>query len=764
MSKFLLRSGASIIPLHSVAASAAASAAASGGCAVAQTPAITPPLEGEVPVGVSHIAIMLTRRCNMSCAHCSVESSPHIKGEPTEDELLNNLRAAHRSGVRSVLLTGGEPMLREKIALKMLEEAQRLGMVTAMTSNGYWGKTPLKAEQTIARLKAAGLQLLTISYDRYHADYQGPQPSVNIARAATQAKLVFNVSITRTNDEADLEAIVAPFADVPRANLRFYDVQPVGRARDFDLQTLRGEVGGFCNACDAPALADDGRLLACNGPSYFSDDASPLVAGSLQSEGLELLLRRHREDSILEAIRTRGPAWLLGELEQLPGFENWARPAYGGMCDLCLHLNSDAAATAALRARLDDGRLRAEFAARRQIIEATRRAELNRSAVNQAGAAQVWWRAIGDPATLRAADGILSRADLDWSAQLEYLAQCGLAGPLLPALDEPELRRWAPAFWIENLRQQAMRDALRALMQKDALREIAAAAREVGATGILLKGGALIALNQETSGELPLRSCCDLDVYFAPSAAALVHQELARRGFGVCDDGIEVEARRRHQLPPLVKGVVCVEIHQTLLPAFCGAPERAMRRGARALADAELRGLRVLAPEAFLLHNALHCSKHLWTHGLKMAYDFAWIIERFPALNWHWLQRLAARTGMKRGFWAPLAVAARALELPIPNWFLAQAPQGARQRKLERIAGRHLFDAVRADFQDNPWICHPLYALQSDSWAHRARHLGDLLLGDYAVEMRRQRASTDPGHRRGRWEKLSRARRTWRNL
>lgn len=756
MSNLALRSGASIIPLQSATANA--------GCAVAQTPAITPPIEDEVPVGVAHIALMLTRRCNMSCAHCSVESSPHIRGEPSETELLDNLRAAHQSGVKSVLLTGGEPMMREKIALKLLEEAQRLGMVAAMTSNGYWGKTEQKAEATIARLKAAGLRLLTISYDRYHADFMGPEPAVNIARAAIAAKLTFNVSITRTGDEADLEAIVAPFADVPRANLRFYDVQPVGRARDFDIETLRGEVGGFCNACNAPALADDGRLLACNGPSYFSDDASPLIIGALQDDSMETLLRRHREDAVLEAIRTRGPQWLLGELEQMPGFEGWARPAYGGMCDLCLHLNSDPQVTAALRARLDDGRVQAEMAARRQVIEAARRAELNRVEVNQAGAAQVWWRAIRNPATLRAADAVLSRADLNWSAQLEYLGQCGLAGPLLPALREPDLVRWAPAFWIEKLANQAMIDAMRALMQKDALREIAAAAREVGATGIILKGGAMLALDEETKGDLPLRSCCDLDVYFAPDKAARVHAALARRGFHVWDDGLNVEAARRHQLPGLSKGAVSIEIHQTLLPAFCGAPERAMRRGARALADVELRGLRVLAPEAFLLHSALHCSKHLWTHGLKMAYDFAWTIERFPDLNWKWLERLAARTGMKRGFWTPLEVAARALELPVPASFLARAPRGARQAKLERIARRHLFEAVKADFQDNPWICHPLYALQSDSWAHRARHLGDLLWGDYAVEMRRQRSSANPSHRRGRWEKLGRAARAWRNM
>ena len=272
------------------------------------------------------------------------------------------------------------------------------------------------------------------------------------------------------------------------------------------------------------------------------------------------------------------------------------------------------------------------------------------------------------------------------------------------------------------------------------------------------------ALDAETTGQLPLRSCCDLDVYFAPQHATRVHAALAARGFRVCDDGLNVADAARHQLPALARGAVAIEIHQTVLPTFCGAPQRAMLRGARALADPELRGLRVLSPEAFLLHSALHCSKHLWTHGLKMAHDFAWTLERFPDLNWRWLERLVARTGMKRGFWTPIQVMARELALPIPQSFLKRAPRDARQRKLERIARRHLFDAVKADFQDNPWICHPLYALQSDSWAHRARHLTDLLFGTYAIEMRRQRADQNSAHRQGRREKLNRALRAWREL
>ena len=724
------------------------------------------PAPCEVPPDVVHLAVMLTRRCNMSCAHCSVESGPKIQGEPSAADLLQVVRDAHAGGVRSILLTGGEPMLREPIVLELLRECQKLGLAASLTSNGFWGKTPERARQTVAKLCGAGLGLLTISYDRYHADYQGPQPAVHIARAAGEANLRINISVTRTAHDADLDAIVAPFEATPHVNLRFYDVQPIGRARDFEVETLRGEIGGFCNACTAPALTDDGRMTACNGPSYFSHSDSPLIIGDLAETPMEELLHRHREDSILEAIRTQGPAWLLGELKSLPGFEAWARPSYGGMCDLCLHLNSDSKVTAALRAHLEDPRLVAERAARRVVIEAARRDELSRDQVNGVGSARVWWSALRDSAALDAptARAIVGRADLNWSAQLLYLAQCGLAGPLLPALDNAELQRWAPQFWQDKMRAQATIDAMRTLLQKEVMRQIAQIARELGARGVLLKGGAMMALDEELAGELPLRSCGDIDVHFAPAVAARVHARLIELGFKAADDPLTLQTARRHQLPGLCWRGVSVEIHQTLMSRFCGAPERAMLRGARPLRAPELRGLRVLAPEAMLLHSLLHCSKHLWTHGLKTAYDVAWICERFPDLNWKWLARLAARTGMKRGFWTPLLMLARELELPVPAWFLARAPTDRRQKKLEHIARRHLFCDTKNPSEKNPWVRHPLFLLQSDSWIHRARYGWDLAFGDYQIQLRQLSARRDANHRRKRWQKLGRVVRAWRRL
>ena len=100
---------------------------------------------------------------------------------------------------------------------------------------------------------------------------------------------------------------------------------------------------GFCAACAFPAVADDGRVMACNGPAYFERPSSPLVLGTLRETSLASLVERHEHDPILDTIRTKGPAGLRDELRRVPGFENHPfRPSYRGICDLCHEITRDA--------------------------------------------------------------------------------------------------------------------------------------------------------------------------------------------------------------------------------------------------------------------------------------------------------------------------------------------------------------------------------------------------------------------------------------
>jgi MoaA/NifB/PqqE/SkfB family radical SAM enzyme len=97
------------------------------------------------------MALMVTRRCNMRCGHCSVESGPDVRGEPSEQELLDQVRQAAAAEVRSINLTGGEPMLRPRTVLRLVRAARRLGVGTTLTTNGSWGRTAARARRFVGR-------------------------------------------------------------------------------------------------------------------------------------------------------------------------------------------------------------------------------------------------------------------------------------------------------------------------------------------------------------------------------------------------------------------------------------------------------------------------------------------------------------------------------------------------------------------------------------------------------------------------------------
>lgn len=109
----------------------------------------------------------LTRACNFRCGHCSnaddrAQAGPDLD-LPHAAHMLGEFAAA---GGTSVHLLGGEPLLRKDL-FATLEVAHRLGLATAITSNG-WFHPP----ESATRWLLEHLNTLTISID-------GDTPEVN---------------------------------------------------------------------------------------------------------------------------------------------------------------------------------------------------------------------------------------------------------------------------------------------------------------------------------------------------------------------------------------------------------------------------------------------------------------------------------------------------------------------------------------------------------------------------------------------------------
>ena len=183
-----------------------------------------------------------TRRCNLACRHCrAAAGSGPYPGELTTGEGLALLNDLAGMGQPVVILTGGEPLLREDICDLAAHGAQK-GLRMVMAVNGT-----LLSPQVAARLKTAGIQRLSISldgataasHDRLRAvpgAYEGALAGVT---ACLEAGLPFqiNTTVTRANRH-ELPAIHALALRLGAAAHHVFILVPTGRGEELVSELL----------------------------------------------------------------------------------------------------------------------------------------------------------------------------------------------------------------------------------------------------------------------------------------------------------------------------------------------------------------------------------------------------------------------------------------------------------------------------------------------------------------------------------------------
>jgi hypothetical protein len=423
----------------------------------------------------------------------------------------------------------------------------------------------------------------------------------------------------------------------------------------------------------------------------------------------------------------------LKELEEIGGAEKFGlRATHSGLCDVCLDVNTNMEAVAALRERLADPRLTAERTARRLVLDGIVASGAHAPEyVNGVAAARLWMQVgSGDEPRWPADSGtLLGRSDFDWKQSADYLSACGVARAIHPALDDYELTRWAPRFFPAQLRKAAVREGIRELVQRDDIRRLYEAIRGLKATGILLKGAALLSIDdalnasgQHAARTMNRRSAGDVDLLVSEAVAPRLRELLLARGFA----GKHEDPRTGpHHLAPISLQGVQIELHTRIMPRFWGLPEKEMVSLAQPIAG--FNSLSTLDPQGMLLHALVHSTAHLFSLGLRAAWDAAWILRTFPAADLSRLSAWVNESRMPRAFWVPAGVIHSREIVALPHSLMNGAPSDERQRRLERVARARLFAALETAFELNPFSKNGFFMMLQDSPVGRARHLASLL-------------------------------------
>ncbi len=183
-----------------------------------------------------------TRRCNLDCRHCRAAATQGpYPGELSTDEGKKLLSDVATLGQVVIILTGGEPLLREDI-FELTEYGHKLGHRMVMAVNGTL-LTPAIAR----RLKEVGIQRLSISLDGASAASHDGLRAVAGAfagalagiEACKAAGLPFQVNTTVTRDNLkELPAIHDLAIKLGAAAHHVFVLVPTGRGAEIADQLV----------------------------------------------------------------------------------------------------------------------------------------------------------------------------------------------------------------------------------------------------------------------------------------------------------------------------------------------------------------------------------------------------------------------------------------------------------------------------------------------------------------------------------------------
>ncbi len=284
------------------------------------------------------LRVSLTDRCNLRCSYCmpaeGLDWMPHAE-VLTDDEIIRLITVGvTRLGIRTVRLTGGEPLLR-----KNLEElVSRIAAIDprpaiALTSNG------IGLERRAEGLVAAGLDRINVSLDTLDAETfkrltRRPRladvlAGVSAARAAGLDPVKINTVLMRGVNDHEASALLR-WAMETGVQLRFIEQMPLDaqhawqrdtmitadeiRARlseqvvltedpedaarrgsapaelfrvvgtDYSVGIIASVSKPFCGSCDRVRLTADGQIRNCLFAREESDLRAALRSGADDAE------------------------------------------------------------------------------------------------------------------------------------------------------------------------------------------------------------------------------------------------------------------------------------------------------------------------------------------------------------------------------------------------------------------------------------------------------------------------------------------------
>ncbi len=220
------------------------------------------------------VAWELTRSCNLNCVHCRAAASlgPY-QGEFATGECLRILNEIAEVGKPIVILTGGEPLLREDI-WEIARHGTDLGLRMVMATNGT-----LVNPETVAKMRSSSIRRVSISVDGATAERHDAFRKVKGAfegalrgiAALREGGVEFQINTTVTRHNAgEIQEILDLAVRVGASAHHLFLLVPTGRAKDMvDQEIDAGEYEELLHWFYRKGRESSIHLKATCAPHYY---------------------------------------------------------------------------------------------------------------------------------------------------------------------------------------------------------------------------------------------------------------------------------------------------------------------------------------------------------------------------------------------------------------------------------------------------------------------------------------------------------------
>ena len=286
---------------------------------------------------IEYLRISVTDKCNLRCVYCMPEQGlPWLRHEQilSYEEIADVVRVMAQMGLRSVRLTGGEPLVRRDVPVlvRLLKQIPGIEDIALSTNAVLLGA---QAQE----LREAGVNRVNISLDSLRPDridaiarragtHEHIMSGIEAAEKAGFEPIKINTVVMRGRNDDEIEDFARMTVERPW-HVRFIEVMPVGDNLDvsaeeyvsslemlqrvraigdlapvagpngngpavyFRYREARGTVGvitpmshNYCDRCNRMRLTADGQLRPC----LFGDIQTNLREPLRRGEPLEPLI------------------------------------------------------------------------------------------------------------------------------------------------------------------------------------------------------------------------------------------------------------------------------------------------------------------------------------------------------------------------------------------------------------------------------------------------------------------------------------------